>query len=163
MPIASLWRQNIVTQTPWELWGYKDPPNLSERRALRDAIDLLRERDRRIILIALAHEGGRSGDGIVCAKEAGLLQPNWVVELQRVEETLSWLCPLIHRERTNRRKILAALPEGPIRVSAEAYLGSWNTSEVARATGVRQSTCWGRLVRAAKISLVFGSILHRRN
>ena len=162
MNVASLRRQELAHQSLWEAWGEKEPPTPAERRALRDAVELLRERDRRVILIALSHSGGRSGDGVACAEEAGLLQCNWVVELARVEETLSWLVPLLHRERANRAEILRGLPEGPIRASVEAYLTSWNTSEAARITGVRQSTAWGRLTRAAKLSPIFSAILHRR-
>ncbi len=126
---------------------YKGPLT---RGAFWRAVTMLPLRDRRVFEVAMARAGGRSGDGVACARVMGCIQPRWVAWLDYAEARLAVVAPF-------------ALPDGggwdldrvaeasPYPTLVRDYLSTWNTNEAARRAGTRQSTTYGRLLRCGPV------------
>lgn len=167
-PLAPAWtREGAVARLQaapaWPLT--LDPPEPDEpvegpredwRGVFMRAVGMLPRRHREVLSLAYlgtggwVSRGGRSGDGVRCARALGVIQPRWVIRLDCAEQDLAVVAQFARASGGgwDRDRVVAACPWPEM---AAAYLESWNSLETARVIGVRQSTLWGRLVRGGPV------------
>lgn len=128
-------------------------PGIDWRGVFLRALTMMPRRHREVLSLAYlgtggwVSRGGRSGDGVWCARALGVIQPRWVIRLDCAEQDLAVVAPFA-RAGLDRDRVVAACPWPEV---AAAYLDSWNSLEAARVTGLRQSTVWGRLARGGPV------------
>lgn len=150
------WRLSTITCSPWDEDGPWASPNRINSMVNKDtyhrAVSMLPDIDRKVLAEAMKRRGGRSGDGITCAKAMGIPQYRWVTYLDRAEAHLAVVAPWATTTKgawdANKMVRKAKHPD-----AVRAYLSCWKTSVAARMIGRRQSTVWDWLQDSGPIIL----------
>lgn len=148
-----------------------DPPTDEDEPVARPVVDwrgvfvralsMLPRKHHEVLTLAYLREGsrgGRSGDGVHCARMLGCSQPRWVARLDAAEQDLAVVAPWA-RDGWDRGRVIASCPWPDV---AAAYLDTWSTLGAARMLGCPQPRVWSQVGRGGPVLAAIRARPNRR-
>lgn len=136
-------------------------PGLDWRGVFVRAMSMLPRKHYDVLTLAYLQDGsrgGRSGDGVWCARALGVPQPRWVIRLDCAEQDLAVVAPFA-RAGWDRDRVIASCPWQDV---AAAYLDTWSTLGAAKILGCPQPRVWSQVGRCGGVLAAIRSRPNRR-